>query len=101
MFIKTPITQENCTNTVQKIRSQNVQTIGYVYGTKNGPNRCPVWEIQSFSLIESCMSSFSKTIIGLTIQEILAERDLEIVPNWECFIVKREKYFSFLSMWTI
>ena len=69
MFIKTPVTQENCINTVQKIRSQNVQTFGYVYGTKSGPNRCPVWEIRSFFLIESCMSSFSKTIIGQTIQE--------------------------------
>ena len=37
-----------CTNAMKNIQSQNVQILGYVYQSANGPNHGPVWKTQSF-----------------------------------------------------
>ena len=60
----TRVQMEDAQTLFKKIRSQNVQIFGYVYQSTNGPNRGPVWKIQSFLLSEICTVIFWQDCYG-------------------------------------
>ena len=75
----------------EKIRSQNVQILGYVYQNTNGLNHGPERKIQSFFLSEICTVILWQDHYEIIRESSLGTRLGKRVPNWECFFVNREK----------
>ena len=54
-YLLTPMKNGGYTQIVEKFKSRNVQTFGFVYHDTNGQNHGPVWKTQSFLLSGICM----------------------------------------------
>ena len=83
----------------EKIQSQNVQILGYVYQSTNGSNHGPGMEDPVVPLERNL---YGHHLAGLLwerqFEKILLEYGWEKVSNWGCLIVHREKGL-FLSVY--
>ena len=98
-YLLTPRSKWKMHRRYWKFPKRNVQTFGFVYRSTNGLNHGPVWKTQSFLLSEIC------TVILLAcpswerqFEKVPIEVRMGKVPNWECFLVNREKGL-FLSVY--
>ena len=97
----TQVKMEDAHKITKILKSECVQTFGFVYHDTNGLNHGPVWKLQSFLLKGICTVILWQGYYGeRQFEKILLKHGWEKIPNWEClslYIVK--KYYSYLCMW--